>query len=353
MGVLSRYLNRELVAVFLLVFMLLICVGLGGRFVGLLQDAAGGRYSAEAVWWLIGLRIPTFIQLIAPFSLFLALVITFGRLHADQEFVTLLAGGVAPRRVLGWLLWVLIPLALMVGGFSTQITPAALKLLSETSLNHRAIAEVAAMIPGTVRSFSKDTRVSYVDEVDRENQEFSGIFMNEIRGEKVVSVWADKGRYFVEPETGSRYLMLENGVRYEGHPATHEYRVIRFEKLTQRIEHADDELPVGDPSRLPTSELQLTSNDEAAEWHWRVALPILTLIGGLCGFGVARVPPRSGRFGRVMPGLGLFIGYYVLLVFGRSLIAEAETLRMVGLWPVHAAMGAVAWVLIRKSYRPI
>ena len=85
MGVLSRYLNRELVAVFLLVFMLLICVGLGGRFVGLLQDAAGGRYSAEAVWWLIGLRIPTFLQLIAPFSLFLALVITFGRLHADQE----------------------------------------------------------------------------------------------------------------------------------------------------------------------------------------------------------------------------------------------------------------------------
>ncbi|MCH2336934.1 MAG: LptF/LptG family permease, partial [Pseudomonadales bacterium] len=86
MGVLSRYVNRELVAVFLLVFMLLVCVGLGGRFVGLLQDAAGGRYTTEAVWWLIGLRIPTFLQLMAPLSLFLALVITFGRLHADQEF---------------------------------------------------------------------------------------------------------------------------------------------------------------------------------------------------------------------------------------------------------------------------
>ena len=76
MGVLSRYVTRELVAVFLLVFVLLVCVGLGGRFVSLLQEAAGGRYSTEALWWLIGLRIPTFVQLIAPFSIFLALVIT-------------------------------------------------------------------------------------------------------------------------------------------------------------------------------------------------------------------------------------------------------------------------------------
>ena len=353
MGVLSRYVNRELVAVFLLVFMLLVCVGLGGRFVGLLQDAAGGRYTTEAVWWLIGLRIPTFLQLMAPLSLFLALVITFGRLHADQEFVTLLSGGVAPRRILGWLLWVLIPLALIVGAFSTQITPAALRLLSETSLNERAIAEFDAITPGTFRSFSKDARVSYVDEVDREKQEFSGIFVTDIGGDKVVSVWADKGGFLVDEETGSRYLTLENGVRYEGNPATHEYRVIRFEKLTQRIEHGNDELPVSDPSRLPTGELRLTANDEAAEWHWRVALPILTLIGGLCGFGVARVPPRSGRFGRVIPGLGLFVGYYVLLVFGRSLIAETESLRMIGLWPLHVAMAGVAWVLIRKSYRPI
>ncbi|MEC9251555.1 MAG: hypothetical protein VX697_01075, partial [Pseudomonadota bacterium] len=39
MGVLSRYVTRELVAVFLLVFVLLVCVGLGGRFVSLLQEA--------------------------------------------------------------------------------------------------------------------------------------------------------------------------------------------------------------------------------------------------------------------------------------------------------------------------
>ena len=228
MGVLSRYVTRELVAVFLLVFVLLVCVGLGGRFVSLLQEAAGGRYSTEALWWLIGLRIPTFVQLIAPFSIFLALVLTFGRLHADQEFVTLTSGGVVPGRVVGWLQWVLIPLALMVGFFSMQVTPGALKLLSEMALNEIVVSEFDAIIPGTFRSFSKDARVAYVEEVDRDKQEVSGVFMNEIRGDKVVSIWADKGRYFVEPETGNRYLMLENGIRYEGFPTKHDYQVIRF-----------------------------------------------------------------------------------------------------------------------------
>ena len=223
------------------------------------------------------------MQLIAPFSIFLALVITFGRLHADQEFVTLTSGGVAPGRVVGWLQWVLIPLALIVGFFSMQVTPGALKLLSEMALNEIAVSEFDAIIPGTFRSFSKDARVAYVEEVDRGKQEVSGVFMNEIRGDKVVSIWADKGRYFVEPETGHRYLMLENGVRYEGFPTKHDYQVIRFKKLAQRIEPEEVEQLANDPPTIPTSELQLTISAEAAEWHWRIALPILTLIGAMCG----------------------------------------------------------------------
>ena len=352
MGILSRSITRELVAVFLLVFLLLICVGLGGRFISLLQDAAGGMYSAKAIWWLIGLRIPAFVQVIAPFSIFLALVITFGRLHADQEFITAMSGGVTPRRLLGWLLWVLIPLAVMVGFFSLQVTPSALKYLSEIALNQRAISEFDAIIPGTFRSFSNDTRVSYVEEVDRSEQEVSGVFMNETQGDKVISIWADKGSYLVDEGTGNRCLMLENGVRYEGYPAQHDYQVIRFKKLAQRIELGELQRHVGDPSTIPSGELQLTINAEAAEWHWRLALPVLTLIGAMCGFGIARVTPRSGRFGRVIPGLGLFVLYYVLLVFGKSLIAETASLQVVGLWPVHVAMALAAWVLIRKSYRP-
>jgi len=353
MGVLARYINRELVVVFLLVFLLLVCVGLAGRFVGLLQDAAGGRYSTEVLWWLIGLRIPTFVQLIAPFSIFLAAALTFGRLHADQEFVTLTSGGVTPGRMLRWLQWVFVPLALLVGFFSMQITPGALKQLSEMASNQLVTTEFDAIVPGTFRSFSKDARVSYVEAIDRDEQSVSGVFMNEMRGDKVVSIWADKGRYFVDADTGNRYLMLENGVRYEGHPTQHDYQIIRFEKLAQQIELSVVERLVSDPSAIPTRELRFAVNAEAAEWHWRVALPILTFIGAMCGFGIARVPPRSGRFGRVIPGLGLFVLYYVLLVFGKTLIEGAESLQFVGLWPVHGIMALTAWVLIRKSYRPI
>ena len=80
MAVAARYVNRELISIFVVVTVVLLGVALGGQFIGYLQDAALGKYAAESLLTIVGLRLTEFLQQLLPFAFYLALVLTVGRL---------------------------------------------------------------------------------------------------------------------------------------------------------------------------------------------------------------------------------------------------------------------------------
>ena len=104
MGVTARHAFFELTAVLALVVLVLLLIALGGRFIGYLQDAAVGKYATDVLLVLIGYRLPEFAQQILPFSLFLAVLLTFSRWYAESEMAVLVAAGVAPSTILSWIL---------------------------------------------------------------------------------------------------------------------------------------------------------------------------------------------------------------------------------------------------------
>ena len=171
--------------------------------------------------------------------------------------------------------------------------------------------------------------------------------MAERNGSATVTVWAERGRTYRHPETGARYLELENGTRYEGVPGTADYRAVSFRRLGQRLDRQPP-VPLSDARRLPTIALDTGDPRQAAELQWRWSLPTMTVVAALLAIGIARSPPRAGRFARLLPGLGVFVAYYLLLVFAQDLVAERVLPTEIGLWAVHAAMLALALVLIRR-----
>ena len=68
MTTIFRYIAREVMSIFIVVFILLILMGLIGRSVGFLQDAVSGRYAFEMVWLLIAFKIPEFVQIIVKYE---------------------------------------------------------------------------------------------------------------------------------------------------------------------------------------------------------------------------------------------------------------------------------------------
>ena len=123
MSIGAQSLLKELTSVFGLIFLLLILISVGGRFSGYVDEVVEGRIPAEMLGSVLALRLPEFIQLVIPLSLFISVLITLGRYHSEQEFSVLLMGGLSPTRLLTWLGIVVLPLTVTVALFSMWLSP--------------------------------------------------------------------------------------------------------------------------------------------------------------------------------------------------------------------------------------
>lgn len=351
MPVAFRHVARELALVFAGVFVLLLSIGLGGRFIGFLQQAAVGRFSADVLWLLLALRVPEFVQVTAPFALALATLLVFGRLHGDQEFAAFTSAGAGPGRVMLWVLLFAVPLAGLVATLAFVITPDARRVYAELAREQLLRSGLEAASPGAFYVRSGGRRVTYAQAADAESESLRGVFMVDREGRHDVVVLAETARQHRSPSTGSQFLELRHGVRYEGAAGSADFRVVEFGRLGQRLVRAPP-APLRDARARRSADLDMADARQAAELHWRTALPLLTVIAALLTLGIARPPARGGRFARIMPGLGLFVGYYLLLVFAQDALADGRLPPATGLWPVHGLMfGLAAW-LLRRSWRP-
>ncbi len=354
MSVASRYLNRELLSVFGIVLLVLLLVAVGGRFIGYLQDAAVGRYNASSLLTLLGLRLPEIAALLLPFALFLAVLLTLGRFYAEQEMAVLLGGGAGPARLLLWLLPVFLLIASLVGWLSLYLTPSSNARLAEALVAERQDRDFANLTPGVFHVYARGDRVSYADAVSDDGEQLLEVFLGERQGGLAsVTVRAERGSQFVDKKTGSRFLLLEQGARFEGQIGQRDYRVVAFERMGQRIEVDVATATRQELTALPTATLQTLRTTEAiAELGWRQSLPLLTLLTATLALGLARVKPRQGRFARMLPGLGVFLLYYLGLTLIQNRLLEGGWPTALGYWPVHGLFALLALYWLTRVGHP-
>ena len=327
-------------------------ISLGSRFTGYLQDAAAGDLAADALWMMVVLRLPDFIQLVTPFSLFLAVLLLIGRLDADAEMPIFQMANVGPARLFSWLMWVVVPLTLLVAFLSLVLTPASRDRFLNLLSSQEVISEFDVIKPQTFRTFDDGLRVSYMGSVDRENMSVGDVFLHQELPSSDVTILAEQGRYHIEPETGKRYFELNSGRRYALNRLEGTRSVASFDSLTQRVETGALKLRLDDTTRIATADLDSSDPAQRMEWHWRLAMPLMTLISVICAVGLGRIKPRSGRFGKMLPGLLFFIGYYGLILVLMNQLKSSVSFSVIGLWPVHAIMVVLAIYFIRKNWRP-
>ncbi len=353
MGVAARYINRELIAVFLLTVVVLLLVGVGGRFIGYLQDAVAGKYEAEALITILQLRLPEFLQLILPFALYLALLLTLSRLYADSEMVVLQTGGLSTFRLLSWVAPACVVVCAVVAWLAIELTPLSNQQLGVFFMEQRARQDFRSVSAGVFSANSRETRVIYAETVSEDRQQLGSVFIWErLTNGREATTWANTGRQSADAETGSVFLLLDEGRRYEGVPGQADYRTVRYDSLGQRLlDQSTGNNRVG-VTGIPTDEL---SADGAgmAEFHWRIAMPIFTLAAVMIAVALARVRPRASRFSRILPGLLVLLCYYLAMMGNRYALEEDMVPPGFGMWTVHVVMlGFLAWLLHRSS-RPL
>ncbi len=353
MSVASRYINRELAGIFAVTLVMLLLVGVGGRFIGYLQEAAMGKFTGTTVLTIIGLRMPEFVQLTAPFAIYVAILLTLGRLHAEQEMVVLQGAGTSTVKLLRWISLSLLSVVSVVALLSWQFTPLSERVLADFMAEQRAQTEFETVNPGIFHTYDFGRRVTYSQGMSDDRRVLQGVFIaQQLEDGRQINIWAESGRQRLDPESGSHFLILSNGRRYEGTPGAADFRIMEFSELSQRLETSKPRSGRLDVEATPSAQLG-NDLDARAEWHWRLAQPLFALIGGLLAVGISRVKPRQGRFARVVPGMLLMFGYYLALLVNRNAIVEGQLPQQMGLWMVHGSFFGVALFFLNRLAKPV
>ncbi|MCL6269052.1 LPS export ABC transporter permease LptF [Sansalvadorimonas sp. 2012CJ34-2] len=346
-----RYLARELVQSWLAISGVLLLIIVSGRFIKYLQQAATGELKAEFLFAIMGYRLPGFLEIILPLGLFLSILLAYGRMYVDSEMVVLEACGMSRNRLLGYTFVPAFVIMIVVAVISCVLSPWGASHVERILNTQDAMTEFDTLTPGRFQSMNDGVRVTYTESLSSNKSRMEGVFIAEHRvgkeGEKgqVTLLLADGGRMYPDPESGKRYLLLENGYRYDLAAGQPESRLTQYD--TYGIQMQDPEVrPVTKENALPTE--QIFGSDQprlVAEWQWRISLPLLIPVIVFMALPLARVNPRQGRFMKLLPGVLLYLVYLALLIASRGAVEDGKIPPEIGLWGVHAVFTVIALVM--------
>lgn len=350
--VIFRYLFAEAAKTWLVVAGVLLFLTLGLGFSRFISDAAAGELPVNTVLTLAALSTVENLEIVLPVSVLLAVLLTLGRLCRDNELSALFAGGAGLAVIYRPFFALAIALAVLAGALSIYAAPRAERAM-ETLGAASATTMINSLAPGRFRTFMNGDAVFYAASRDDQGN-LRDVFIRVVRegddGKPTQTVvTADRARQQTDEDTGAVTLVLDNGWRYEGNPGQADYRVIQFGEHGVRV--AAPTASGGDDVDGQFVSTLLASDDPeaVAEWQQRLSVPISILILTLLALPVGRVPPRSGRYGRVIVGILLYV-IYVNAVHLAAVAVEDGTLPgLLGVWWVHAVVLAVAIGLVMRE----
>jgi len=351
MRIIQRYILTEIFFTWLAVTLVLLLILISNRFVTYLADAASGEIPANVIFTLLGLRLVGYFGQLAPFSFFIALLLSFGRMSRDSEMAALGACGVGGMDLLRICAWLLVPLSLFLVWLSLFGSPWANKRAFETEMIAKSTAELSGVRAGRFQGTNDGNRIFFIERVSKNRTRMEGVFVEERGQETLTHVSADIAYQKYDVETGRKFLVLEDGYRYEGMPGQGDYRVVEFVRQTILIEKNKALAPIKlKYNSYPTVQL-FASNDpkQRAELHWRLSVPVSMLLLGLLGIVLSKSAPREGKYARLIMGAIIFTIYANFLIVGRALLEQERVPAIVGLWWVHFILLALVLVLMAKQ----
>jgi len=352
--ILQKYFFREWLWTFLATAVVLLLVMIGVSLGELLRDIAGGRVPAGLLGTLILLKMPYVLGTILPLSAFIAVIWGLGRMYRDQEMAVMRASGFTWPLLLRPLYNLLLPVSALLLFGSLWLSPLAASITQQKLEEAFRNAAEWGLQAGKFHVLQGGDLILYVESVKKDGRTLEHVFIQKRQGERE-QVWAaERGYYWLEPETGNRFLTLENGRITEGGAGSLDFGIMRFSRNDLKLPETEERARTDALEARPTSIL-LFSDDpqEATEIQWRLTPALAVLVLGLLAIPLAHSAPREGRGGRAVLGILAYIIYANGLYMCRNWMAEGGFPTIPGLWWIHGLVLLVALFWMQRQGRMV
>lgn len=329
----------------------LLLITMSGRFVKYLAEAASGRLSSDVLFSIMAYRLPGFMELVIPLGLFIGILLSYGRLYMQSEMTVLAACGFSQRKLALYTMSPALLIAAFVAVLALFVSPLGLHKAEEILNQQKLRGEFEGLSSGRFNPMKGGKGVSYAEAFSDDHKQMNKVFIaGRLSGEGagVSVVKAATGHQYDHPEYGQRYLVLENGYRYEGQPGQPKYRITQFEQQAQYIKVADpaDFRPRKSDSKSTMALLGSSELDDIAALHWRFSLPMLVLVVSLVAVPLSKTNPRQGRYIKMIPAILLYIVYLVSINAARGAVEDGKVSPWLSIWAVHFGFLALALMLM-------
>lgn len=342
-----RSLVRELTATAIGLFVVLAAILFTNLVLRLLGQAAGGAVAPDGILALLGFAALVRVNILLAVALFLTVLLTLSRWYRDSEMIVWMTSGQSTTALLKPILWFSAPFLVAILALSLFLSPWAEQRKAEFERQLETRDELAYISPGLFREFKAARLVVFIESINTFDGTIRNVFLHSIDDRKDSSTVAHAAR-LVTGQDGSRYVVLENGSRFEGAPGSADFRIVEFERLARVIQPAVARaLPVSYKA-IPTDALALAEGDaERAELFWRISVPILAFVLTLLAIPLAHVNPRLGRTFNLFSAAFIYFSYTNFINVVQSLIAQGKLGLWAGLFIPHATALLIVFLLFR------
>ena len=354
-----RYLAKEVFLTLIALTVILMLIFISNEFVLLLNRAANGKIPGMILLKVMLYELPTLMSALLPLGFYISLLVVYGRLYAESEMVVLLASGYGPNQLLRDSMAMAIVVALFLAGSVFWLSPIAAeersKLLNATGVQ----VLIQTIAPGRFHALANGSQVFYIESMNRAHDQAKHIFW---AGQSVKDnhpkwdvLWADHGFTKSDKKTGENYIVLEQGEEYQGLPGEKTYQTAQFAQYTARLPHPNIEQKE-DVRGFRTKELLPFYNPDvhkAAELQWRISLVLMVFTLTLLAVPLSRVSPRSGKFAKIFPAIGIFLVYANLMFVARDWVFDHKTPQWLGVWWLHILVVFLGVGLVMRSRKKL
>jgi lipopolysaccharide export system permease protein len=276
-------------------------------------------------------------------------LLTLSRWYRDSEMVVWFTSGQSLTACLKPILLFAAPFLVAIVLLSLFLSPWAEQRKIEFERQLESRDEISILSPGLFREFKRAGIVVYVESINPVDGRIRNVFLHSVDDAKDATTVARLG-HLVEEPNGDRFVVLEDGRRYEGKPGAADFRLIEFDKLGRRIEPAEARALPSSNKAIPTAALLVADGrGERAELFWRLSVPILALVLTLLAIPLAYVNPRMGRSFNLIAAAFLYMLYTNCINIVQSMIAQGTLDLWVGLLVPHVAALMVVFLLFRHQ----
>ena len=345
-SLIDRYMLREFLISLTAVIGVLWLIYVATRFARYLAQAAVGNLPAEVIFNLLWLNSFGALSILLPIGTFLAVLLSLSRMSSDNELTVIAACGIDGNRILRNVVVFSGTMAIITGVLALLIVPDVLSGRYEIEQKAKIAANTTGLVAGSFKESQNGDWTFYSQQLSEDKTHMENIFIEIHRDEKPLIFRAERGRFDIESETGDKYLVLEDGYRYEGNAGDLDFRIAEYATHSMLIERGESVQVREKHKSLPTAVLwERGEPQDLAEIQWRVSSAVMTIILSVIAITLAHTGPRQGRYAGFFPAVLVYVIYSNLLGVTRAWVEKGDLAPWIGAIWVHLLMIGIMLML--------